>query len=324
MTQVSVQQRWQQLCRAKLLYRFIDVWLRSYGQVMLQNNALSGLIFFTGVLVASLSMNKPEIVCASLIAVICANLMAYIYQLNHKAWQQGIYGFNACLIGIALATFCEQSLYLWSAIVLAACLSVFVTQACSNILQHWYLPCLTLPFILLSWLFLLCTPAFSQLNPSHTVNALEHSSQFNLHTITSASLLGLAEVFLANSTLAGVLFLLGLAINSRKIAIYSVIGSALAIGIALLYGGQMELINLGLYSFNAVLTAITLATFCDKQNLKTVVYILLGIILTVLTQAALMAVLKPYAIPVLTMPFVLVSWLWLLTNQVLNQIDSES
>ncbi|MGL5900367.1 MAG: urea transporter, partial [Lactobacillaceae bacterium] len=63
--------------------------------------------------------------------------------------------------------------------------------------------------------------------------------------------------------------------------------------------------------------------FCDKQNLKTVVYILLGIILTVFTQAALMAVLTPYAIPVLTMPFVLVSWLWLLTNQVLNQIDSE-
>ena len=102
-------------------------------------------------------------------------------------------------------------------------------------------------------------------------------------------------------------------------AIYALAGSVLAIGIALFYGSQIEMISLGLYSFNAILTAITLATFSNNQDFKTVIYIIFGIIFTVLTQAALATILKPFAIPVLTLPFVLVSWLWLLTNQTLSQ-----
>ncbi|PIT13688.1 urea transporter [Snodgrassella alvi] len=96
-------------------------------------------------------------------------------------------------------------------------------------------------------------------------------------------------------------------------------GSVLAIGIALLYGGQIAIISQGLYSFNAILTAITLATFSSNQDVKTSLYIVFGIILTVFTQAALTTLFKPFAIPVLTMPFILVSWLWLLFNQTLNQ-----
>jgi len=144
------------------------------------------------------------------------------------------------------------------------------------------------------------------------------ASHFSPIFILPNSILGIAEVFLFNSILAGVFFLIGLAVNSVKITIYAFVASALAIVIALLYGAQIQAISLGLYSFNAVLTAITLVTFSGKQDIKIVIYILLGIILTVFTQAALVTILKPYTIPVLTLPFVLVSWLWLLTNQVIN------
>ncbi|KES12502.1 Urea transporter, partial [Snodgrassella alvi SCGC AB-598-P14] len=144
-------------------------------------------------------------------------------------------------------------------------------------------------------------------------------SSFNLLHLIPDSILGIAEVFLFNSTLAGVIFLAGLAVNSIRMAIYALASSLLAIGIALLYGSQIEMISLGLYSFNAILTAITLATFSNNQDFKTIIYIVFGIIFTVLTQAALATILKPFAIPVLTLPFVLVSWLWLLTNQTLSQ-----
>ena len=318
MVRLSISQRWHQLIKTHLTCQFIDVGLRSYGQVMLQNNALSGLIFFAGVLIGGCAAGKPQLGLASLVAVIFANLTAYIYRLNRKAWQQGIYGFNACLIGIALPTFCENSLYLWSCIVLAACLSVFITQAFSTILQQWYLPCLTIPFILLTWLFLLATPSLSALNITISNEMAPSASHFSPIFILPDSILGIAEVFLFNSILAGVFFLIGLAVNSLKITIYAFVASAIAIVIALLYGAQIQAVSLGLYSFNAVLTAITLVTFSGKQDIKIVIYILLGIILTVFTQAALVTILKPYTIPVLTLPFVLVSWLWLLTNQVIN------
>ena len=319
MSTASVRQYWHQLTSTNQLCQFIDVILRSYGQVMLQNNPVSGLIFLIGILFGSYSAGKPQTALACLLAVVCANAIAYLYQLNRKAWLQGIYGFNACLIGIALSVFCENSLYLWLNIILAAILSVFITQAFSSILQQWYLPCLTIPFVLLTWLYLLAVPSFSVLirKPSAALSA--QISSFNLLHLIPDSMLGIAEVFLFNSALAGVIFLAGLAVNSIRMAIYALAGSLLSIGIALLYGSQIEMISLGLYSFNAILTAITLATFSNNQDFKTIIYIVFGIIFTVLTQAALTTVLKPFAIPVLTLPFVLVSWLWLLTHQTLNQ-----
>jgi urea transporter len=315
----SIHQHWHKLTSTSQRYQFIDVILRSYGQIMLQNNALSGLIFLVGVLVGGYSVNKPQAGLACLLAAVCANVTAYLYQLNRKAWQQGIYGFNACLIGIALTTFCENSLYLWCSIVLAAILSVFITQAFSTILQQWYLPCLTMPFVLTTWLFLLATPSLSALALRQSTPSLTQVSSFDLLHLVPDSILGIAEVFLFNSTLAGIIFLVGLLVNSLRTTVYALLGSVLAIGIALLYGGQLDTISLGLYSFNAILTAITLATFNANQNVKTNLYIVLGIILTVFTQAALTTLLKPFSIPVLTMPFILVSWLWLLINQTLNQ-----
>ncbi|NUE66299.1 urea transporter [Snodgrassella sp. ESL0253] len=315
-----VRQHWHELTNTNRLYLFIDAILRSYGQVMLQNNPLSGLIFLVGVILGGYSAGKPQIGLACLLAVISANAAAYLYQLNRKAWQQGIYGFNACLIGIALTTFCENSLYLWCSIVLAAILSVFITQAFNTILQQWCLPCLTIPFVLTTWLFLLAAPSLSALTlypPLATSEA--QISGYNLLHLVPDSILGIAEVFLFNSTLAGIIFLTGLAINSLRIAIYALAGSVLAIGVAVLYGGQIAIISQGLYSFNAILTAITLATFSSNQDVKTSLYIVFGIILTVFTQAALATLFKPFAIPVLTMPFILVSWLWLLFNQTLNQ-----
>jgi len=43
MNTASVRQYWHQLTSTNHLCQFIDVILRSYGQVMLQNNPVSGL-----------------------------------------------------------------------------------------------------------------------------------------------------------------------------------------------------------------------------------------------------------------------------------------
>ncbi|NUE66296.1 MULTISPECIES: urea transporter [Snodgrassella] len=46
----SVRQHWHKLTNTNHLCQCIDVILRSYGQLMLQTNSLSGLIFLVGVL----------------------------------------------------------------------------------------------------------------------------------------------------------------------------------------------------------------------------------------------------------------------------------
>ncbi|KES12665.1 Urea transporter, partial [Snodgrassella alvi SCGC AB-598-P14] len=59
MNTASVRQYWHQLTSTNHLCQFIDVILRSYGQVMLQNNPVSGLIFSIGILFGSYSAGKP-------------------------------------------------------------------------------------------------------------------------------------------------------------------------------------------------------------------------------------------------------------------------
>lgn len=74
-------------------------------------------------------------------------------------------------------------------------------------------------------------------------------------------------------------------------------------------------INNGMYAFSAVLTAIALGSTFNKLSWRVLIYTLIGVIFTVFVQGALNTLLTPVGIPTLTMPFVLASWLFLVTNK---------
>ena len=61
-----------------------------------------------------------------------------------------------------------------------------------------------------------------------------------------------------------------------------------------------------------MLTAIALGTVFYRPGVRVAVYAAVGTVFTVIAQAALNVALTPFAIPALTAPFVLVSWLFLL------------
>ena len=72
-------------------------------------------------------------------------------------------------------------------------------------------------------------------------------------------------------------------------------------------------INNGMYAFSAVLTAIALGSTFNKLSWRVLIYTLIGVIFTVFVQGALNTLLTPVGIP--TLPFVLASWLFLVTNK---------
>lgn len=41
--------RWETLCRSSPVLRFVDINLRGVGQVMFQDNPLTGLLFLAGI-----------------------------------------------------------------------------------------------------------------------------------------------------------------------------------------------------------------------------------------------------------------------------------
>ncbi len=61
-----------------------------------------------------------------------------------------------------------------------------------------------------------------------------------------------------------------------------------------------------------MLTAVALGTVFNKPGLRVAAYAALGTVFTVVAQAAFNVALTPLAIPALTGPFVLVTWMFLL------------
>ena len=77
-------------------------------------------------------------------------------------------------------------------------------------------------------------------------------------------------------------------------------------------GMPVEHIDQGLYSFSAVLTAIALASVFYKPSWRSAMWATLGILVTVVVQAAMNVWVQPFGVATLTAPFCITTWLFLL------------
>jgi urea transporter len=107
-------------------------------------------------------------------------------------------------------------------------------------------------------------------------------------------------------------------VNSLAAAAFALTGAILAVLTAHLFGAESDLITGGLLGFSPVLTAIALGTVFYQPSWRVAVYAAVATVFTVVAQAALNVALSPFAIPALTAPFVLVTWIFLLPRQCLE------
>jgi len=203
--------------------------------------------------------------------------------------------------------------------VVGAAVSVVAMEATANVTKTWSMPALTFPFVLVTWLLLLATYAFAGLSgaalPSAGVVAPFQSmaaTRLDAGLFVQATLLSISQVFLKGSAIAALLFLAGLAVNSVAAAIAAMAGAILAVITAHALGAESDLITGGLLGFSPVLTAVALGTVFNRPGLRVAAYAALGTVFTVVAQAAFNVALTPLAIPALTGPFVLVTWMFLL------------
>jgi len=271
----SISTKWDHFADSNGVIKFIDVTLRGCAQVMFQNNPLTGLIFFIAIFIAAYGEGNPAAAYGCVLGTLIATFTGRFLR-DRTSWLAGLYGYNGCLVGVALPTFLAVTPLLWCCIVIGSIVSV---------------PELPLPLMDVS--------AQSFFNDRIFENLFK----------------GISEVYLLSSVTAGVLFVVGLAVASRWAAIFAIGGSFLAIITAALLGAKANSIESGLYAFSAVLTAIALGSTFNKPSWRVLGYTLIGVVFTVFVQGAMNTLLTPVGIPTLTMPFVLASWLFLVPNQ---------
>jgi urea transporter len=313
---------WGRIVASSGFMRFVDRVLRGVGQVMFQDNPLSGAFFVAGVFWGSYAAGVPQVAIAGVVSVVVATLTAQWLRADEASLNSGLYGFNAYLVGLALATFLAPGALLWAYVVLGGIVSVVASLAISNVLKPWSVGALTFPFCLVTWLLLLATYGFSGLAGAalptasvvtpfepYAANALQFGDlvQGVLHSVS--------QVFLKGSGVAALLLLVGLAVNSLAAAACAFLGALLAVATAHVLGAESAMITRGLLGFSPVLTAIALGAVFYKPGWRVALYAAIGTIFTVVAQSALNVALTPIAIPALTAPFVIVSWLFLLPKQ---------
>ena len=323
MTKLASINIWHKLVQQNIFIEFIDVTLRGCGQVMFQNNPLTGLLFFIAIFLGAYFEGMPHAGFACLLGTLVATLTAYCYKLDKDSLQAGLFGYNGCLVGIGLATFLTPSFYLWIVVIFGSIVSVITTKALANFLKSCGVAALTAPFVLVTWTILLAGYAFFGIkgigfpHPTTPDQFTTATAQYlpQVSVIIPDVFRGVSEVFLLSSMSVGIIFIIGLAVNSVSAAIYALLGSLISIIAAYFLQANLQTVNVGLYSFSAVLTAIALGSTFNKPSIRVTIYTILGVIFTVFVQGALDTALAPIGIPTLTMPFVLATWMFLVANQ---------
>lgn len=287
--------------------RFADAVLRGFGQVMLQGNAITGLLFLLGI-----AAHSPLLALAALAGAAVSTATAGLLGAGRASLRRGAYGFNGALVGIALLYFLRPGPLTWTCVVFAAAGSAVLAAAVNRLLRLWPLPALTAPFVLISWCVFLATTRFGRLDTTGSLptaalpRAATVEGVIGVQSLVDGVLNGIAQVFFQTGALTGGLFLLGLLVASRRAAAMALAASAAGFAVGWWMGAAEPELRAGLYGFNSVLVAVALAGPA-ASNRVTAAYALLAAAATPFVFASLSAALQPIGLPALTFPFVIVT-----------------
>ncbi|UQU67593.1 urea transporter [Couchioplanes caeruleus] len=301
--------------------RFLDAMLRGVSQVFLQNNPMSGLIVLTAVSWGAVAARTPQAAAGAVVGLFVGTLTATVLRFPSAAVRNGLFGFNPLLTGLAISIYLPPRILTWVYLVLGAVVCTLITRAIAAILDIVELPVLTFPFVLTTWLLLLAAYQFTGLgNRGPGEPALPHGpGAADVHLtgafLTAGILKDISEVFLLGNWVTGALILPALLITSRWAAGFAVAGAVVSTFVALGLGADATVVAGGLYGFSAVLTAVALGATFYHPSRRRVPYVLLGVVFTVVVQAALGTALGPVGVPALTAPFVFVTWLFALSQR---------
>ncbi len=270
-------------------YRLV---LRGCSQLCFQSNELTGLFFLAAVLVVS-----PISAAYFLVAAVMAPGGRMLLGQRGAVLATGLPGLNPCLIALSLPAFFVTGwtdVGMWVVLVVCVAITVVLVRLLVAILPF---PILALPFVVVFWALYALAPHLGVLRPS----SLDVSVATTIHPLT-AVLSGLGETLFSPSVWSGLLFLGGLLASNWRHAVIAVVGAVIGTVVSYFYH-QVDpaSVNLGLYGFNGVLTAVAVYALCDSKLRLAI----LGALVATITMPAFTAV----GLQVVSAPYVFTTWL---------------
>ncbi|MBA9025967.1 urea transporter [Peribacillus huizhouensis] len=138
-------------------------------------------------------------------------------------------------------------------------------------------------------------------------------------SLMSASLKGISQVILIENVITGLIILLSLTIYSYYLGLIALISAIIGTLIGKLGGADEDSVNQGLFGYNSVLTGLALTLLLTGANQW--IFVLIGAAVAAILTAAMMHFMKNTGIPILTLPFIIVTWFTLLVSYRLEAIQ---
>ncbi len=253
------------------------------------------------------------------LAVALINILAYVIGFNRDEIKNGLFGFNALFLGLALGydfSFNGTFLVLF---VTAILILLLITVWLKGLFAMHNLPFLSFPFIVTYWIVSLACSNFSniQLDESHIyvindVTRNNTSSWYHLvHSLDNITLFPfalsffktLSGTFFQTSVLAGILIAAGLLYFSRIAFSLSVIGFYLAYLFYSLFGADVNDLNYNLLGANFIFIAIAVGCFFLIPNTYSYISVVILVPVLLLVLLSLGKVLSVFQLKAYSLSF---------------------
>ncbi|HPI46291.1 MAG TPA: urea transporter, partial [Tenuifilaceae bacterium] len=130
------------------LSEFLKSLARSYSQVFFSEN------YWFAIPLIVVSFIDFSAGFSGLLAALSANIAAKLLHFDESTTQRGLYGFNALLVGLGLGYFYQLTLAIMLISIFAGFFTFLLTIVFQGVLGKYYLPYLSIPFVLSVWLVL--------------------------------------------------------------------------------------------------------------------------------------------------------------------------
>eukprot|EP00930_Biecheleria_cincta_P035065 TRINITY_DN24149_c0_g1_i1.p1 TRINITY_DN24149_c0_g1~~TRINITY_DN24149_c0_g1_i1.p1 ORF type:complete len:443 (-),score=48.71 TRINITY_DN24149_c0_g1_i1:292-1620(-) len=284
-----VQEKVQEIHHKPVLPAVADGMLRAFGQVIFCNSPISGV----GMLIA-LSYANPWLAVLATAGSLIATITAH---LGKVSLPNGLAGYNGVLLGCGFAHFLDSDDWTWQPILatgLGAVTTVLLSVAMKAMSK---VPIWTFPFNIA----LLCTLMYT--TPLGKSEAADKSAYLDLKTISAAGPVGVAQVFVVNDWVSGVIVIISIAVYSPMLSASCLIGSVIGLATALAIEEVPSAISAGLCGYNSALTACAIYTFFAPTKESFLLILLSSALTQVLASSLAKAAAATFQIPVGTLPF---------------------
>ncbi|XP_076758802.1 urea transporter 1 [Xylocopa sonorina] len=310
------------------ILRLFDFLLRGFGQVVFANNPISGLL-----IAITLAVTTPGMLIFSAITGFLGLLLSVLIRDREEYIANGVTVVNPLMLGAVSYVLIPKFYGSFDAfsvllVVLGAIFSVYLSRS----LGTGRSPYLAWPFNLTE--FALLFVLYTQDNGVHTTDRMQPLIRMDNATSDATTadvssigenvtgvhidwgmvfhgiVLSASQVFAVESAVTGSVIYLATLLFSPTTAGFAFLGALIGSLAGLMLGVEIEEIYAGFWGYNTFLTGASLGGTLFVLNKQTAVATIVAIVYTAIVQYSVLFFFRDLKLPVLTLPFVLATTLF--------------